>query len=172
MNQSVEIPEAPASTHSSGSRPGTRIAFIEAGWHADIVDNARAGFVAEYQRQGFDSADIERFDVAGAFEIPLLAKKLANSGEYAAVVAAGFVVDGGIYRHDFVADAVIKALMQTGMESGVPVLSVVLTPHQFHNTEDHINFFREHFITKGKEAAEACIGIVATHATLKEREKV
>ncbi|WP_025732329.1 6,7-dimethyl-8-ribityllumazine synthase [Carnimonas nigrificans] len=169
MNQSIETPATPGYTHETAPGAGARVAFIQAGWHADIVDNARVGFMQEYQRQGCDATHVDRFDVAGAFEIPLLAKKLAASGKYAAVVAAGFVVDGGIYRHDFVADAVIKALMQTGMESGVPVLSVVLTPHHFHETAEHTQFFREHFIKKGEEAAQACIGIVATHAMLEQR---
>jgi 6,7-dimethyl-8-ribityllumazine synthase len=56
---------------------------------------------------GYLESDIDFFDVAGAFKIPLHAQRLANSGRYAAVVAAALVVNGGIYRHEFVADAVL-----------------------------------------------------------------
>lgn len=162
MNQSVETPFTQSSEATING--GTRVAFIQAGWHADIVDNARVGFIEEYERQGFNRDDIDRFEVPGVFEIPLLAKKLAKSGRYSAVVAAGFVVDGGIYRHDFVSDAVIKALMDVNLEFEVPVFSVVLTPHHFHEHADHTNFFQQHFIKKGQEAAQACIQTVATHA--------
>ncbi|MFP3562323.1 6,7-dimethyl-8-ribityllumazine synthase, partial [Paraburkholderia sp. SIMBA_049] len=78
----------------------------------------------------------------GAFEIPLHAKRLAQTGRYAGIVAAGLVVDGGIYRHDFVATAVIDGLMQVQLETGTPVFSVVLTPHHFHG-EEHVKYFRE-----------------------------
>jgi 6,7-dimethyl-8-ribityllumazine synthase len=77
-------------------------------------------------------------------------------GRYAAIVASGFVVDGGIYRHEFVASAVINALMQVQLETEVPVISVVLTPQHFHGHETHQIFFRKHMLIKGEEAAEAC----------------
>jgi 6,7-dimethyl-8-ribityllumazine synthase len=81
---------------------------------------------------------------------------LAVSGRYAAIVAAGFVVDGGIYRHEFVADAVISALMRVQIDTEVPVISAVLTPQRFHEHQEHQRFFREHFLVKGAEAASAC----------------
>ena len=138
-------------------RPGeTRLAFIQACWHRDIVDRARDSFVAEMARHGFADDRIDRFEVPGSFEIPLQAKLLAKSGRYAAIVAAGLVVDGGIYRHDFVAHAVIDGLMRVQLDTEVPVFSVVLTPQHFHAHEEHHRFFFEHFTVKGREAAEAC----------------
>jgi 6,7-dimethyl-8-ribityllumazine synthase len=94
--------------------------------------------------------------------MPLLARDLARTGRYAAVAAAAFVVDGGIYRHDFVAQAVVNGLMQAGLETGVPVLSVSLTPHQYQPTEHHARIYREHFVIKGREAAEAALAIGRT----------
>ena len=79
--------------------------------------------------------------MTGAFEIPLHAMRLAESGTYDAIVAAGLVVDGGIYRHEFVADAVIGGLMRVQLDTGVPVISAVLTPHHFHEHETHRAFF-------------------------------
>jgi 6,7-dimethyl-8-ribityllumazine synthase len=81
---------------------------------------------------------------------------VASSGDYSAVVAAGLVVDGGIYRHEFVADAVINGLMQVQLDTGVPVISAVLTPHHFHEHDVHRDFFAEHLEVKGREAARAC----------------
>ena len=72
-----------------------RIAFIKARWHSDVVDRAHDGFLAE-QRRLIPGAEVVAYDVPGAFEMPLLAKKLAQTGRFDAVVAAALVVDGGI----------------------------------------------------------------------------
>ncbi|WP_439142304.1 6,7-dimethyl-8-ribityllumazine synthase [Planktotalea sp.] len=131
-----------------------KIAFVKARWHAEIVDQALVGFEAD-----MDSVDatvqITTFDVPGAFEMPLLAKKLGASGDYDAVVCAALVVDGGIYRHDFVAAAVVNGLMEAQMSTGVPTFSVSLTPHHFQPTAEHIGFYTDHFVKKGVEAAQA-----------------
>ncbi len=146
-----------------------RIAFIKAGWHAEIVAQCQKSFVAEYLRLGGSESDIEVFEVPGAFEIPLHAKLLAASGDYGAVVGSAFVVNGGIYRHDFVAHAVVSGLMQVQLETGVPVLSAVLTPHHFHEHGVHQSFFHEHFLAKGAEAARACVSVTRSLQGLRER---
>jgi len=139
----------------------TRYAFIKANWHSDIVTRALDGFCKLIPA---DQVDV--YDVPGAFEMPLLARDLAASGRYAAVAAAALVVDGGIYRHDFVAQAVVDGLMRAGLDSGVPVLSVSLTPHHFQETEHHTRIYAEHFVQKGREAAEAALMIGRTRAAL------
>ena len=73
----------------TAARP--RIAFIQSCWHRDIVDELRDAFLAEQGR--IDSRSVDLIEVPGAFEIPLRAKLEALSGTYAAVVAAGLVVD-------------------------------------------------------------------------------
>ena len=109
---------------------------------------------------------VDCFEVPGAFEIPLLAKKLAESGRYRAVLACGLVVDGGIYRHDFVATAVIDGLMRVQLDTGVPVFSAVLTPHHFHEHDEHRATFKRHFVIKGQELAQACLRTLAAHEAL------
>ena len=133
-----------------------RIAYIQAGWHGDIVGQAFTAFEREWESDGLPQTSIDRFDVPGSLEIPLQAKLLANSGDYSIIVACGLIVDGGIYRHDFVAATVLDAMMQVQLQSEIPILSVVLTPHQFQETEAHRAFFIEHFQVKGREAAQAC----------------
>jgi 6,7-dimethyl-8-ribityllumazine synthase len=141
---------------ANGAYRPARIAFVQSGWHSHIVDKAREGFVAEMAKLGFPEGMIDCFETPGAFEIPLHAQTLARTAKYAAIVAAGFVVDGGIYRHEFVAETVIRALMQVQLESEIPVFSVVLTPHHFHDHDVHHRFFQDHFVHKGAEAAQAC----------------
>lgn len=137
-------------------RSERRIAFVQSCWHKDLVDQIKKGFDAEIAALGIAEGNVDHFEVTGAFEIPLHARRLAESGAYDAVVAAGLVVDGGIYRHEFVAEAVIGGLMTVQLETGVPVISAVLTPHHFHEHETHRAFFFEHLETKGTEAARAC----------------
>ena len=144
-----------------------RVAFVQSCWHKEIVDQCRIAFLEELAKAGISAADCDFFEVPGAFEIPLHAKLLAKSGNYAAVACAGLVVDGGIYRHDFVAQAVISGLMQVQLETEVVVLSAVLTPHHFHAGSEHFNFFHEHFLVKGRELAQACVGTVGKVAALK-----
>ena len=139
----------------------TRYAFVKAKWHAEIVSKSLEGFL-----QLVRAEQVDVFDVPGAFELPLVARDLAQSGKYAAVVAAALVVDGGIYRHDFVARAVVDGLMRVGLDTGVPILSVSLTPHHFQPTEHHVSIFREHFFKKGREAAEAVLVVGKTRAFL------
>lgn len=140
-----------------GNQAPARFAFIKAQWHADIVDRSLDGFL-----ETIPAASVDIFDVPGAFELPLMAQKLARTGHYDAVVCAAFVVDGGIYRHDFVAGAVVDGLMRVGLDTGVPVLSVSLTPHQYQETEHHNAIYRAHFVEKGREAASAALKITQT----------
>lgn len=137
-----------------------RIAFVQSCWHRNIVDTSRVAFLRRLTKEGFRRRDVECFEVPGVFEIPLHAKLLAKSGRYAAIVAAGFVVDGGIYRHEFVPATVIDALMNVQLETEVPVISVVLTPQHFHEHDEHRTFFRHHFVIKGNEAALACAATI------------
>jgi 6,7-dimethyl-8-ribityllumazine synthase len=140
-----------------------RIAFVQACWHRDIVDRGRDAFLAEMARLGVSASRIDLFEVPGSLELPLTARRLASTGRYAAVVAAGLVVDGGIYRHDFVAASVIDGLVRAQLDTDVPVLSMVLTPHHFHEHDEHHGFFFDHFVVKGTEAASACVRTLEVH---------
>jgi len=172
----VRLPDRVQATRSSPMSPPNlsshattaRVAFIQASWHRDIVDRCRQSFIAEMARQGFAESRIDLIEVPGSFEIPLQAKLLARTGRYAAIVAAGMVVDGGIYRHEFVAQSVIDGLMRVQLETEIPVLSAVLTPQRFHEHEEHQRFFLDHFTVKGREAAEACLRTLENMGRLRQ----
>lgn len=144
-----------------GNTAPARFAFIKAQWHVDIVDRALDGFCEVVPPE-----QVDVFDVPGAFEMPLLAQTLARQGGYDAIACAAFVVDGGIYRHDFVASAVVDGLMRVGLDAGMPVLSVSLTPHQYQETDHHNAIYRAHFVTKGREAAQAALRIINVKTAL------
>jgi len=142
--------------------PGPRIAFVQSSWHKALVDQTRIAFAAHAETLGHGAALVDYFEVPGAFELPLHAKRLANKGRYDAIVCAGLVVDGGIYRHEFVAQAVISGLMQVQLETEVPVISAVLTPHHFHEHGEHHGFFHQHLLQKGEEAAHAAFATITS----------
>jgi 6,7-dimethyl-8-ribityllumazine synthase len=157
-NERKELALPPLATSSF------RVAIVSARWHADIVDRAVDGFQTRLKELGIVNVDV--YQVPGAFEIPLLVRRLAASGRYDGVATSALVVDGGIYRHEFVAQSVVDALMRVQLETDVPVFSGVLTPHHFHEHEEHRNHFSQHFVTKGKELADALASTLATLASL------
>ncbi|KJL19469.1 6,7-dimethyl-8-ribityllumazine synthase 2 [Microbacterium azadirachtae] len=141
-----------------------RIAIVAAQWHAEIVDQAVSAFRERLTELGIDEVDV--FRVPGALEIPLHAKRLAVTGRYAAIATSALVVDGGIYRHDFVAGTVVDALMRVQLETDVPVFSAVLTPHHFHEHAEHRDYFTRHFAVKGRELADAVSATIESLAAI------
>ena len=159
------------SLHSPATRPGAparppQVAVICASWHADIVGQARQGLLDEFERCRWPRRQVDFFEVPGAFEIPLHAQQLARSGLYDAVIACALVVNGGIYRHEFVSSAVIDGLMRVQLDNDVPVFSVVLTPHHFHEHSEHVDYYTNHFVTKGAEAARAVANTLSSLRSL------
>src|SRR5258705_6431942 len=154
VNESSEtIGRPPVPAHPRFAKP-QRVAFVQSSWHREVVEECRIAFLKEIEARHITNIDV--CEVPGCFEIPLHAEILAKARRYPGIVAAGVVVDGGIYRHEFVADTVIKALMDVQLRTEVPVFSAVLTPQQFHENAVHVEFFRRHFAIKGVEVAEAC----------------
>jgi 6,7-dimethyl-8-ribityllumazine synthase len=143
-----------------------RIAVVRAQWHDDLVGACERAFTDELHRLVPQSGSIETFTVPGAMEIPLHARRLARTGRFDAVVAMALVVDGGIFQHEFVADAVVSALVEVGLSTDVPILSAVLTPHEFRADGPIAEFFADHMAHKGIEVARACV------ATLESLDRI
>ena len=168
MNQTLLEPEAkshvpdtpqppeppPAPVHPRFAK-AQRIAFVQACWHREVVQEARIAFLAEMEARHVPRSAVDLFEVPGSFEIPLHVQILAKTRRYTAIVAAGLVVDGGMY-YEHIADTVIRALMDVQLRTEVPVFSAILTSQQSEESEAHSEFFKKHFATKGVEVAEAC----------------
>ncbi len=137
-------------THPRFARP-QRVAFVQSAWHREVVAECRLAFLAEIENRHIPRAQVDVFEVPGSFEIPLHAQLLAKTRRFNAIVAAGLVIDD-----KYIAETVIKALMDVQLRTEVPVFSAVVTPEQFHETAAHFDFFRKHFAAKGTEVAQAC----------------
>ena len=146
--QSETVERSPANPRFAKPQ---RVAFVQSAWHRDVVAECREAFLAEIAARHIARAQIDVFEVPGAFEIPLHVQLLAKTRRYTAIVAAGLVIDD-----EYIAETVIKALMEVQLRTEVPVFSAVVTPRQFNETAAHFDFFRRHFAAKGIEVAEAC----------------
>lgn len=106
---------------------GARFALVAARFNDFVVDHLVAGATDALVRHGVREEDLTLIRVPGAWELPLVASRVARSGKYAAVLALGAVIRGGTPHFDLVASEVAKGVAQASLASGVPVVFGVLT---------------------------------------------
>lgn len=136
-----------------------KIAVLSASWNETIVQAAEDSFKAEIASKSPD-AQIDVFKVPGSLEIPLAGKRALENG-YDIAVGIGFVVNGGIYRHEFVGHSVVQSILDVQLQTNKPFLSVVLTPQSYcEHLDIYTEMYAKHMDAKGKEAAKACIGTI------------
>ena len=109
------------------SAAGQKIGIVAARFNEFITSRLLSGAEDSFLRHGGNSDDIEVAWVPGAFEIPVIAKKMAQSGKYDAVVCLGAVIRGATPHFDMVANEATKGIALAGLETGVPVIFGVLT---------------------------------------------
>ena len=106
---------------------GKKFAVVVSRFNDFITDRLLGGAVDALIRSGAKDNDIEVAKVPGAFEIPLIAKKMAQSGRYNAVICLGAVIRGATPHFDYVSAEVSKGIAVAGLESGVPVIFGIVT---------------------------------------------
>lgn len=140
-----------------------KIAILSADWHTDIVESAEQSFIDTMIEAGFSADQMDVIKVPGGLEIPLVGQK-ALEGDYDLAVGISFIVDGGIYHEEYVAQAIVDGIVNVSLKTGKPFLSVSISPqkHLFKegNPSDE-KWFVDHFVIKGKEAAEAAQTMLA-----------
>ena len=110
------------------SGEGLKIAVVVSRFNSFICDRLQEGCVDALLRHGVRPKDVAVFKVPGSFEIPLMARHLAASKKYDAVVCLGAVIRGSTPHHGYIAAEVTKGIAQASMETGVPVSLGVITP--------------------------------------------
>ena len=106
---------------------GQRIGIVAARFNEFITSKLIGGALDAFKRHGGNEADVDLAWVPGAFEIPLVAKRMASTGKYDAVVCLGAVIRGATPHFDMVANEATKGIANVGLQSGVPVIFGVLT---------------------------------------------
>lgn len=106
---------------------GMRVGIVAARFNEFITNKLLAGALDILRRHGVSEEDVDVAWVPGAFEIPLAAKKMADSHKYDAVICVGAVIRGATPHYDYVCSEVAKGVAQAGFSTGVPVIFSVLT---------------------------------------------
>ena len=106
---------------------GQRIGIVAARFNEFITSKLIGGALDAFKRHGGNEADMDLAWVPGAFEIPLVAKRMASTGKYDAVVCLGAVIRGATPHFYMVANEATKGIANVGLQSGVPVIFGVLT---------------------------------------------
>ena len=133
---------------------GAKFALLVGRFNEFVTSKLLAGAIDELTRHDVPGDGIDTVWSPGSFEIPLLAKKLAESGKYAAVVCLGAVLRGGTDHYQFISAEVTKGIAMAGMETGVPCIFGVLTCDTI---EQAIERAGTKAGNKGSEAARAAI---------------
>ncbi len=119
-----------------------------------ITNKLLSGALDELKRHGVNESNIDIVWCPGAFEIPLIAKKCANTGKYSAIITLGAVIKGSTSHYDYVCAEVSKGVASVGLETGIPVIFGVLTTD---NIEQAIERAGTKSGNKGSDAAKSAI---------------
>lgn len=109
------------------AKEGMKVGIVASRFNEIIVNKLLGGAVDGLVRHGVEEDNITAAWVPGAFEIPVVALKMAQSGKYDAVICVGAVIRGDTSHYDYVCNEVSKGIAQAGMSTGVPVLFGVVT---------------------------------------------
>ena len=139
------------------AKEGIRVGIIASRFNSFIVEKLLDGAVDGLVRHGVEDKNITAVWVPGAFEIPVIAKKMAESDKYDAVIAVGAVIRGSTSHYDYVCSEVSKGIAQVGMATGKPVLFGVITTE---NIEQAIERAGSKAGNKGYDCALAAIEMI------------
>ena len=139
------------------SADGIKVGIVAARFNEFITSKLLSGALDCLKRENVAESDIEVAWVPGAFEIPLIASRMAASGRYDAVICLGAVIRGNTSHYDYVCSEVSKGLAHVSLSSGIPVMFGVLTTD---NIEQAIERAGTKAGNKGAECAHGAIEMV------------
>ena len=136
---------------------GFRFALVASRWNDFLTARLVEGALDGLERLGANEKSVELYKVPGSFEIPLLARKLAASGHYDAVICLGTIIRGETPHFEYIAAEVTKGIAQAGMETGVPVVYGIVTADTLEQAIDRAGVKAGN---KGFEAAMSAVELV------------
>ncbi len=136
---------------------GAKIGIVVARFNEFITSKLLGGALDTLKRHGIEDGCIDVAWVPGAFEIPLIASKMANSGKYDAVICLGAIIRGSTSHYDLVCNEAAKGIAQVSLQSGIPVMFGVITTE---NIEQAIERAGSKAGNKGSECAEGAIEMI------------
>lgn len=145
---------------------GLKFAIVVSRFNEFITSKLLGGALDTLRRHETNEDDIDVIWVPGAFEIPLLAKKLASSGKYNAVICLGAVIRGSTTHYDYVCNEVSKGIAAVGLSTGVPTIFGVVTTE---NIEQAIERAGTKAGNKGSDAAVSAMEMANLLKTLEQQ---
>jgi 6,7-dimethyl-8-ribityllumazine synthase len=142
-----------------------RVALCVARFYGELADKLEAGARAALEEVGI--TDVDRFDVPGAFELPLAAKYAAESGRYAAVICLGAVIRGETDHYEYVCGESARGIQQVQLLTGVPCGFGVLTVNTMAQALERVTGGSKR--DTGRHAAEAAVAALAVRHELSSR---
>lgn len=136
---------------------GMRVGIVASRFNSFVVEKLLAGALDGLLRHGVEEENIDTAWVPGAFEIPLIAQRMAESGRYDAIICVGAVIRGSTSHYEVVVNETAKGIAQAGMKSGIPVLFGVITTE---NIEQAIERSGSKAGNKGYDCALSAIEMV------------
>lgn len=143
---------------------GLRFALVVARFNADITERMREGARELLLARGVAEEDIAEAFVPGAFELPLAAKTMAESGRYDAVICIGAVIKGETSHDTYVAGGAAEGIQRAALDTGVPIIFGVITTNDRAQAMDRAGGRSD----KGAEAAESAIAMARLLRSLRE----
>ncbi len=147
---------------------GLRFGIVASRWNDFLTSKLVEGAVEALESLGAAEDAVEVFMVPGSFELPLTAKKLAETGQWDAIIALGVVIRGETAHFDYVAGEAAKGIGQVSMQTGVPVMFGVVTANTL---EQAINRCGVKAGNKGYEAAMAAVELAELYRGIESRNK-
>lgn len=140
-----------------------RIALVVSRFNEDVTNGLKAGALAYLLEHGVTVKEDHIFPAPGAFETPLLAKKLAERGKFDGVVCLGCVIKGDTAHFEYISLGATIGLMNVTLETGIPVTFGILTTY----TDEQASVrSRNDSHNKGREAAAACLDSLTSIAAI------
>jgi 6,7-dimethyl-8-ribityllumazine synthase len=130
------------------------IAIVVSCFNRVITDELQRGAIARLKARGFDAQHIMMIEVPGAVEIPLVAKRVAASGQVQAIIALGAIIRGETSHYDYVCEQVSYGCQRVALDYNLPVIFGVLTTENDAQAWDRVGGNHGH---KGKDAADCAI---------------
>jgi 6,7-dimethyl-8-ribityllumazine synthase len=137
--------------------PGLRIALVVSEYHTSITTGLETGARSALAEAGWERRAIDRFPVPGAYELAQAAQRIAQTGEFAAVVCLGCLIRGETPHFDYIAQAAAHGMMHAAQVTGVPVAFGLLTANTL---EEAVSRSAANHANKGREAALAAVSMV------------
>jgi 6,7-dimethyl-8-ribityllumazine synthase len=140
-----------------------KLAFVVSSYNQFVTERLEAGGRARAREAGIADGDMATFTVPGAFELPQAAERVAESGEWQAIVCLGCLIKGETPHFDFIAQAVADGITRAAQATGVPIAFGVLTTN---SADEALARAGDGASNKGREATEAALSMAALYASL------